>query len=164
MSAASDYRRGWSDACQAVSAAVSDLKERHHARKPLARERPRMLDPEAVERLMRDRRDDRQECFWTLSLDVRGRLLDRHQVAQGAVSQCPVSPRDALAPAVRDQAHGVIFVHNHPSGDPSPSPEDADLTARLRAAAEVLGIVARDHVIVGSEGRFSFVEAGRWRR
>jgi DNA repair protein RadC len=65
---------------------------------------------------------------------------------------------------VREGAHGVIFVHNHPSGDPSPSAEDGDLTERLRAAAELVGVLARDHVIVAAGGYFSFVEAGRWRR
>ena len=55
-------------------------------------------------------------------------------------------------------------VHNHPSGDPAPSGEDRDLTERLRAAAELVGILARDHVVVATGGRFSFVEAGQWRR
>jgi DNA repair protein RadC len=79
-------------------------------------------------------------------------------------AQCPVSPRDALRPAVREGAHGVVFCHNHPSGDPTPSPDDVDLTERLRAAAELVGVLARDHVIVAAGGYFSFVEAGRWRR
>jgi len=97
-------------------------------------------------------------------LDVRGRLLKVARVAEGSLTQCPVSPRDALRPAVREGAHGVVFVHNHPSGDPAPSPEDADLTERLRSAAEVVGVAARDHVIVAAGGYYSFVEAGRWRR
>ena len=85
-------------------------------------------------------------------------------MAEGSLTQCPVSPRDALRPPVREGAHGVVFVHNHPSGDPSPSAEDADLTERLRAASELVGILARDHVIVAAGGYFSFVEAGKWRR
>jgi DNA repair protein RadC len=66
--------------------------------------------------------------------------------------------------AVGDGAHGVVFVHNHPSGDPTPSPEDQDLTERLRAAAELVGVVARDHVVIATGGYYSWVEAGRWRR
>jgi DNA repair protein RadC len=104
------------------------------------------------------------EEFWVILLDVRGRLLGRRLVSRGSLSQCPVSPRDALRPAVREGAHGVIFVHNHPSGDASPSFEDAELTERLRAAAELVGVVARDHVIVAAGGYYSFVEAGRWMR
>jgi DNA repair protein RadC len=108
-------------------------------------------------------RAEREE-FHVVLLDVRGRLLRSVRVAEGSLTQCPVSPRDALRPAIREGAHGLIFVHNHPSGDPSPSAEDLDLTARLRAAAEMVGLLARDHVIVADGGYHSFVEAGAWRR
>jgi DNA repair protein RadC len=124
----------------------------------------RCLDPGRVHELMRPLAHALVEEFHVVLLDVRGRLLRAERVAQGSVSQCPVSPRDTLRVAVREGAHGVIFVHNHPSGDPSPSPDDADLTERLRAASELIGIVARDHVIVSADGYYSFVEAGRWRR
>jgi DNA repair protein RadC len=124
----------------------------------------RCLDPARVHELMRHAAHAERECFHVVLLDVRGRLIRAVQVAEGSLTQCPVSPRDALRPAVREGAHGVVFVHNHPSGDPSPSPEDLDLTERLRAAAEVVGVMARDHVVVAAGGYFSFVEAGRWRR
>ena len=124
----------------------------------------RCLDPARVHELMRHVAHAERECFHVVLLDVRGRLIRAVQVAEGSLTQCPVSPRDALRPAVREGAHGVVFVHNHPSGDPSPSPEDLDLTERLRAAAEVVGVMARDHVVVAAGGYFSFVEAGRWRR
>jgi DNA repair protein RadC len=124
----------------------------------------RCLDPGRVHELLRHAAHAEREGFHVVLLDVRGRLLRTLQVAEGSLAQCPVSPRDALRPAVREGAHGVIFAHNHPSGDPSPSPDDADLTERLRAAAEVVGVLARDHVIVAAGGYYSFVEAGRWRR
>jgi DNA repair protein RadC len=124
----------------------------------------RCLDPRRVHELMRHAAHAEREAFHVVLLDVRGRLLRAVQVAEGSLSQCPVSPRDALRPAVREGAHGVVFCHNHPSGDPSPSPDDVDLTDRLRAAADLVGILARDHVIVAAGGYFSFVEAGRWRR
>ncbi len=124
----------------------------------------RCLDPGRVFELMRHAAHAEREAFHVILLDVRGRLLRAVQVAEGSLTQCPVSPRDALRPAVRDGAHGLVFVHNHPSGDPSPSPDDVDLTERLRAAAELVGVLARDHVIVAAGGYYSFVEAGRWRR
>jgi DNA repair protein RadC len=124
----------------------------------------RCLDPGRVHELLRHVAHADRETFHVVLLDVRGRLLRAAQVAEGSLTQCPVSPRDALRPAVREGAHGVVFVHNHPSGDPAPSAEDADLTARLRAASELVGVVARDHVIVAAGGYYSFVEAGRWRR
>lgn len=124
----------------------------------------RCLDPGRVFELMRHAAHAEREGFHVVLLDVRGRLLRAVQVAEGSLSQCPVSPRDALRPAVREGAHGIVFCHNHPSGDPSPSPDDADLTERLRAAADLVGVLARDHVIVAAGGYYSFVEAGRWRR
>ncbi|HET9594372.1 MAG TPA: DNA repair protein RadC [Anaeromyxobacteraceae bacterium] len=124
----------------------------------------RVLDPARVHELMRPLAHAEREEFHTVLLDVRGRLMKTVRVAEGSLTQCPVSPRDALREPLRIGAHGVIFVHNHPSGDPSASAEDADLTERLRAAADLVGVVARDHVIVSTGGYFSFVEAGRWRR
>jgi DNA repair protein RadC len=124
----------------------------------------RCLDPGRVHELLRHAAHADREEFHVVLLDVRGRLLRTERVAQGSLAQCPVSPRDALRPAVREGAHSVVFAHNHPSGDPAPSPEDTDLTARLRAAAELVGVLARDHVIVAAGGYYSFVEAGRWRR
>ncbi len=124
----------------------------------------RCLDPGRVAELMRTVAHAPTEEFHVVLLDVRGRLLRTERVALGSVSQCPVSPRDVLRAAIREGAHGVVFVHNHPSGSPDPSPEDADLTERLRAATELVGVVARDHVIVAAGGYYSFVEAGRWHR
>jgi DNA repair protein RadC len=124
----------------------------------------RCLDPVRVHDVMRDIAFEDAEEFHVVLLDVRGRLLGRRLISRGSLSQCPVSPRDVLRAAVREGAHSIVFVHNHPSGDPTPSPDDVDLTERLRAAAELVGVFARDHVIVATGGYFSFVEAGRWRR
>jgi DNA repair protein RadC len=76
----------------------------------------RCLDPRRVHELMRHAAHAEREGFHVVLLDVRGRLLRAVQVAEGSLSQCPVSPRDALRPAVREGAHGVVFCHNHPSG------------------------------------------------
>jgi DNA repair protein RadC len=124
----------------------------------------RCLDPGRVHELLRHAAHAEREQFHVVLLDVRGRLLRVVQVAEGSLAQCPVSPRDALRPAVREGAHSVVFAHNHPSGDPSPSADDVDLTERLRAAADLVGVLARDHVIVAASGYYSFVAAGRWRR
>jgi len=155
-------RPGLGPARAAALAAAFELGRRGAWSPP--RRGERLLEPSRVAELMRPLAHADRECFHVALLDVRGRLLRAERVAEGSLTQCPVSPRDALRPAVREGAHGVIFVHNHPSGDPSPSGEDADLTERLRAAAELVGVLARDHVIVAAGGYFSFVEAGRWRR
>jgi DNA repair protein RadC len=154
--------RGIGVARAAALAAAFELGRRGAWEPP--RRGERCLDPGRVHELLRHVAHAERETFHVVLLDVRGRLLRASQVAEGSLTQCPVCPRDALRPAVREGAHGVVFVHNHPSGDPAPSPEDADLTDRLRAASEIVGVVARDHVIVAAGGYYSFVEAGRWRR
>jgi DNA repair protein RadC len=162
LSVAELQRLGIGEACAANLAAAFELGRRGAWAPPKRGER--CLDPGRVYELMRSLAHASVEEFHVVLLDVRGRLIKTERVAQGSVSQCPVSPRDTLRVAVREGAHGVVFVHNHPSGDASPSPDDADLTERLRAAAELVGVMPRDHVIVAAGGYYSFVEAGRWRR
>jgi DNA repair protein RadC len=155
-------QRGIGPARAAAIAAAFELGRRGAWSPPKRGER--VLDPARVYELMRPLAHAEREEFHTVLLDVRGRLIKTVKVAEGSLTQCPVSPRDALREPVRIGAHGVVFVHNHPSGDPAASVEDGDLTERLRAASELVGVVARDHVIVATGGYFSFVEAGRWRR
>lgn len=155
-------QRGIGPARAAAIAAAFELGRRGAWSPPKRGER--VLDPARVYELMRPLAHAEREEFHTVLLDVRGRLIKTVKVAEGSLTQCPVSPRDTLREPVRIGAHGVVFVHNHPSGDPAASVEDGDLTERLRAASELVGVVARDHVIVATGGYFSFVEAGRWRR
>ena len=124
----------------------------------------RLQDPARVYELLRDVAHAEREQFHVILLDVRCRLIKTVKISEGSLTQCPVAPRDVLREALRAGSHGVIFAHNHPSGSIDPSPEDAELTERLRAASELVGLTARDHLIVASSGYFSFVEAGRWRR
>jgi DNA repair protein RadC len=124
----------------------------------------RVLDPARVYELLRHVAHSEREEFWVVCLDVRGRLLKTVRIAEGSLSSCPVHPRDVLREPIRIGAHSIIFTHGHPSGAPFPSPEDDQLTDRLRAACDLVGVVARDHVILGTEGYYSFVEAGRWHR
>jgi DNA repair protein RadC len=162
LSVAELRRLGMGEARAAALVAAFELGRRGAWAAPKRGER--CLDPGRVYELMRPLAHVPVEEFHVVLLDVRGRLIRTERIAQGSVSQCPVSPRDALRVAVREGAHGVVFVHNHPSGDASASADDHDLTERLRAASELVGVLARDHVIVASGGYFSFVEAGRWRR
>ncbi len=162
LSVAELRRLGMGEARAAAIAAAFELGRRGAWAPP--RRGERCLDPGRVYELMRPLAHAPVEEFHVVLLDVRGRLIRAERVAQGSVSQCPVSPRDVLRVAVREGAHGVVFVHNHPSGDATPSVEDQDLTERLRAASELVGVMARDHVIVATGGYYSFVEAGRWRR
>lgn len=105
-------------------------------------------------------RDARRELFQVLLLDGKNRITRRVTVSEGTLNQSIVHPREVFAPAVRESAAAVIFVHNHPTGDPTPSKEDREITRRLREAGELLGIRVLDHVIIGDGSYYSFTESG----
>lgn len=109
---------------------------------------------------------DRESC-WILSLDIKLRPLRYDEVSAGTANGSLFHPRDFLRPAVRCNAECVILVHNHPSGDSTPSASDVKITKKLAAAAATLDIRLADHVIVGRrnipphvEGYFSFADSG----
>ena len=105
-------------------------------------------------------RDLRHEVFKIVLLDAKHTMVREATVSEGSLTVSIVHPREVFNLAVRESAAAVIFVHNHPSGDPSPSEEDRALTARLVAAGELLGIQVLDHLIVG-DGRYtSFADNG----
>jgi DNA repair protein RadC len=83
------------------------------------------------------------------------------RISEGSLGASLVHPREAFRPAIREAAAAVIFLHNHPSGDPTPSSEDRQVTGRLRDAGELLGIPVLDHVIVAADGYYSFADDGR---
>lgn len=101
-----------------------------------------------------------QERFVALPTDARNRPLGRVEISRGGLSSCAVAPADVFRALLRRAASGAVFVHNHPSGDPSPSPDDIALTDHLRQAGELVGLRVLDHVIVATEGYFSFADAG----
>lgn len=102
------------------------------------------------------------EEFWAISLDVRHRVKSELCLARGSLTAVEVHPRDVFRPLIREGAAAVIFCHNHPSGDPTPSRQDVLLTERLREVGELCGIAVLDHVVVGAEGYVSLAERG-WR-
>lgn len=103
--------------------------------------------------------DRMTESFVALVLDSRSRPMAWSEIGRGSVTACPVSPVDVLRFVVVTGGAHLIVAHNHPSGDPSPSPEDIVLTQRLEEACRLLGIRFLDHVIVGEAGTsFSFLD------
>ena len=105
-------------------------------------------------------REVRQESFYTLLLDSKNRIIREVHISQGSLNASIVHPREVFAPAVRESAAAILLVHNHPSGDPTPSREDIEITARLRQAGEVMGVRILDHVIIGSGTYVSFADRG----
>jgi DNA repair protein RadC len=100
------------------------------------------------------------EEVWLLCLDTRHALVNARRIGQGGLAQAPVSPRDILRTAIRAAAAGIVLVHNHPSGDPEPSTEDARLTLAIGRAAKIVGLTLVDHVIVGRTEHRSLFEMG----
>ncbi|MGE0703354.1 MAG: RadC family protein, partial [Vicinamibacterales bacterium] len=89
------------------------------------------------------------------------RVLRTRIVSVGTLNATVVEPRDVFREAMLEAAAAVVVFHNHPSGDPSPSPDDVDVTRRLVAAGVLLGIEVVDHIILGDVGYCSFKEQGR---
>ena len=95
-----------------------------------------------------------QEHLRALLLNTKNQVLRVHNIYIGNVNSSIVRPAEVFRPAVRENAPSVIIVHNHPSGDPTPSPEDAAVTRELVAAGKLLNIELLDHIVIGSGGRY----------
>jgi DNA repair protein RadC len=105
-------------------------------------------------------KDAKKEGFYAVTLDQKHRVIDLHRISEGTLSMCPVHPREAFNPIIRDSAAAVIFLHNHPSGNPEPSMDDRLLTERLVDAGKLLGIRVLDHVVIGDGNFVSFRDRG----
>ncbi len=121
---------------------------------------PRILNHprEVAAYLIEDMKDLRQEWFRVLLLNNRKQVLGYETISVGTLNASLVHPRDVFEKAIRKNASTMILVHNHPSGNPSPSDEDRLLTKRLTAAGTLMGIEVIDHVIVGNGNYYSFKE------
>ena len=125
---------------------------------------PRTLsDPDAVAALARDLiPDDAREHFGVFLLNAQNRLVGYHEVSTGTLSASLVHPREVFGPALRLLGvASLILVHNHPSGNPEPSPEDLRLTRQLVDAGRLLDLTVHDHVIVGNGSAAHVSLAGR---
>lgn len=102
----------------------------------------------------------KKECFWDLLMDGKNRIIKVVKISEGTLTSSLVHPREVFRPALREAAAGVLFVHNHPSGDPGPSQEDIQITRRLVETGRIIGIRVLDHVIIGAGRYFSFADEG----
>ncbi len=127
--------------------------------------RPRINSPRAAGSYLLPRCQGwTEERFGLLALNAKGDMLAERILSQGTTTGTLVSPREFFREALRYGATSALAFHNHPSGDPSPSPEDIQLTRRLRAAGESLGVPLADHMILGREAYLSFRAAEGWDR
>jgi DNA repair protein RadC len=123
---------------------------------------PQVGRPADVAALLRERLDlEPVEVCLVLLLTTKQHVLGVHELGRGTLDSCLMHPREVFKAAILANAAGVIVAHNHPSGDPSPSPDDVALCTRLRDAGTLIGIDLLDFVIIG-QGRYcSFKEMGR---
>jgi DNA repair protein RadC len=117
-------------------------------------------DPDAVAEYLSDLRDQKREFFVALLLDAKNQLIRRADVHIGTANTSLVGAREVFREAVKDGAVGIIVAHNHPSGDPTPSPEDVAVTRQLRDAGKLLDIPLLDHVIIGESRHVSLRRMG----
>jgi DNA repair protein RadC len=101
-----------------------------------------------------------REHFFLITLDSKNRAIGYHTISIGSLSASIVHPREVWKPALLDSAAAVIFLHNHPSGDPAPSREDRDCTNRLVEVSKIIGIRVLDHIVFGETDYYSFADSG----
>jgi len=105
-------------------------------------------------------RDKKKECFIAIYLDAKNRVIADEILFSGTVTASAVYPREVVKAALANTAAAVIFAHNHPSGDPTPSPDDMAITRKLIQACALIGVTVHEHLIIGADGYFSFADQG----
>jgi DNA repair protein RadC len=103
---------------------------------------------------------EKREIFYVVLLTNKNKKIREVKISEGSLTASLVHPREVYNPVIRESAAAVIFVHNHPSGDPAPSPEDIEITRRLKQVGEVMGVRVLDHVVIGHGRYYSFSDRG----
>lgn len=151
--------RGMGTSRAAVLLAATELVRRTH--KPNDPALPTLQSMNDVAAQAIEIRDKKKEYLLAFFLNARHQLLAKEIISIGTLTASLAHPREIFAPAIGKAAAGVILVHNHPSGDPTPSDEDIRLTQRMSQAGKIMGIDLLDHMIVAEDGCYSFKTAGR---
>lgn len=148
---------GEANACQLR--AVIELGRRMAVPSP-SKEKPISCAADVAEWFRCRLQDQERECLHALLLDGKHHLIRSVRVTEGSWTCCPIDPKIVLAICLRHHASCFILIHNHPSGDPTPSREDYELTDRMIRASAVVGLKVLDHVVVGRNGYHSMADAG----
>lgn len=119
----------------------------------------RFTSPEQIFQTFSFLQQETKEYFFTLHLDGKNRIACIDQVSVGSLNQSIVHPREVFKTALLSSAAAILLVHNHPTGDTSPSREDIEITRRLKEAGDILGIKILDHIIIG-DSYLSFTGQG----
>lgn len=123
--------------------------------------KPRITHPKQVFELLREELEfEKCEHFVVLMLDTRGCCVTHEIISIGSLTRTLVHPREVFFSAIRHKASAIILAHNHPSGDPTPSTCDFELTTRLAEAGKLMGIPIHDHIVIGQGSYISLRESG----
>jgi len=114
----------------------------------------KICDPKSVVDSMQEEALADRECLWCLHLNTTNNIIEKELVSMGILNASLVTPREVFKKAIINSACSIILVHNHPSGDPTPSSIDIAVTRQLVKCGEILEIKVIDHIILGSQGRF----------
>lgn len=128
------------------------------ARRRIRPEGFKITFPTDVLPLIRHMADRKQEHFLCISLNGANEVIATRTISVGLVNKTQVHPREVFADPITDRASAVIIAHNHPAGNVSPSKDDVEITQKLKAAGETLGIKVLDHIIFSHKGYYSFLE------
>jgi DNA repair protein RadC len=128
--------------------------------KKLINKNPINNSKELFDYLYHSIRDKRREYFKAVFLDSKNRVIATETLSEGTLTASSVYPREVILAALNHHAAALIFAHNHPSGDPKPSPEDISITRQLVFAGRLMGITVHEHIVIGDNRYFSFADQG----
>jgi DNA repair protein RadC len=137
--------------------AVSD----RYREKKLIKKDPLNNSRELFDYLNHSIRDKTREYFKVIFLDSKNRVISTETHSKGTLTASSVYPREVIYSAIANKAAALIVAHNHPSGDPNPSPDDVAVTRQLVYAGKVMGLAVHEHIIVGDNCYFSFADQGQ---
>ena len=121
---------------------------------------PLRSSEDVFEHFRRGLEKEKKEFFYVVLLNNKNKKMREVKISEGSLTASLVHPREVYHPVIRESAAAVIFVHNHPSGDPAPSQEDIEITRRLKEIGDVMGIRVLDHIVIGHDRYFSFSDRG----
>ena len=140
---------------------MSIINQAHEILKSKARTSDSITSPEMAKALFKTQIEtSEREVFCVALLDNQNRLIESVELFKGTINAASVYPREVVKLVLNTNAAAVIFAHNHPSGIVEPSQADKLITSKLRSALDLIDVNVLDHIVVGSEGSYSFAESG----
>jgi DNA repair protein RadC len=138
---------------------IKSVSDRY-LKKKLIKKDPLNNSRELFDYLYHSMRDKDRERFKVIFLDAKNKVILAETLFKGTLTASSVYPREVVRAALNHQSAALIFAHNHPSGDPEPSPDDVSITRRLVFACKLMGITVHEHIVIGDNRYFSFADHG----